>query len=142
MRSKVVPKELHIKHRWTRHHNANLCHLLWRKSNYDLNIYLQLLEDICGYNKDKYKDKDRYYNIHFIISYILGLYYIGIVNQINFKLTYISESTEVKSPDQQGDEAGNAGVVVGGKVPIVITSRSDEAQARLASIAAAVVALD
>ena len=35
-----------------------------------------------------------------------------------------------------------AGVVVGGKVPIVITSRSDEAQARLASIAAAVVALD
>ena len=35
-----------------------------------------------------------------------------------------------------------AGVVVGGKVPIVITSRSDEAKARLASIAAAVVALD
>tara|TARA_B100000902_G_scaffold253236_1_gene239741 strand:- start:2194 stop:3105 length:912 start_codon:yes stop_codon:yes gene_type:complete len=35
-----------------------------------------------------------------------------------------------------------AGVVVGGKVPIVITSRSDESQARLASIAAAVVALD
>ena len=35
-----------------------------------------------------------------------------------------------------------AGVVVGGKVPVVITSRSDEAQARLASIAAAVVALD
>jgi len=35
-----------------------------------------------------------------------------------------------------------AGVVVGGKIPIVITSRSDEAQARLASIAAAVVALD
>ena len=35
-----------------------------------------------------------------------------------------------------------AGVIVGGKVPIVITSRSDEAQARLASIAAAVVALD
>ena len=35
-----------------------------------------------------------------------------------------------------------AGVVVGGKVPIVITSRSDEAPARLASIAAAVVALD
>jgi len=35
-----------------------------------------------------------------------------------------------------------AGVVVGGKVPIVITSRSDEAQARVASIAAAVVALD
>ena len=35
-----------------------------------------------------------------------------------------------------------AGVVIGGKVPIVITSRSDEAQARLASIAAAVVALD
>ena len=35
-----------------------------------------------------------------------------------------------------------AGVVVGGKVSIVITSRSDEAQARLASIAAAVVALD
>jgi len=35
-----------------------------------------------------------------------------------------------------------AGVVVGGKVPIVITSRSDEAQARLASIAAALVALD
>ena len=34
-----------------------------------------------------------------------------------------------------------AGVVVGGKVPVVITSRSDEAQARLASIAAAVVAL-
>ncbi len=35
-----------------------------------------------------------------------------------------------------------AGVVVGGKVPVVITSRSDEATARLASIAAAVVALD
>ena len=35
-----------------------------------------------------------------------------------------------------------AGVVVGGKVPIVITSRSDVATARLASIAAAVVALD
>ncbi len=35
-----------------------------------------------------------------------------------------------------------AGVVVGGKVPVVITSRSDEANARLASIAAAVVALD
>ena len=35
-----------------------------------------------------------------------------------------------------------AGVVVGGKVPIVITSRSDGAKARLASIAAAVVALD
>ena len=35
-----------------------------------------------------------------------------------------------------------AGVVVGGKVPVVITSRSDDAPARLASIAAAVVALD
>ena len=35
-----------------------------------------------------------------------------------------------------------AGVVVGGKVPVVITSRSDEAPARLASIAASVVALD
>ena len=35
-----------------------------------------------------------------------------------------------------------AGVVVGGKVPVVITSRSDEAPARLASIAAAIVALD
>ena len=35
-----------------------------------------------------------------------------------------------------------AGVVVGGKVPVVITSRSDEAPAKLASIAAAVVALD
>ena len=35
-----------------------------------------------------------------------------------------------------------AGVVVGGKVPAVITSRSDVATARLASIAAAVVALD
>ena len=34
-----------------------------------------------------------------------------------------------------------AGVVVGGKVPVVITSRSDEAPARLASIAAAVVAV-
>jgi phosphotransacetylase len=34
-----------------------------------------------------------------------------------------------------------AGVVVGGKAPVVITSRSDEAEARLASIAAAVVAL-
>ena len=34
-----------------------------------------------------------------------------------------------------------AGVVIGGKVPVVITSRSDEAPARLASIAAAVVAL-
>ena len=35
-----------------------------------------------------------------------------------------------------------AGGVIGGKVPVVITSRSDEAPARLASIAAAVVALD
>ncbi len=35
-----------------------------------------------------------------------------------------------------------AGVVVGGKVPVVITSRSDEPTARLASMAAAVVALD
>ena len=35
-----------------------------------------------------------------------------------------------------------AGVVVGGKVPVVITSRSDDAPARLASIAAAVVALN
>ena len=35
-----------------------------------------------------------------------------------------------------------AGVVVGGKVPVVITSRSDVATARLASIASAVVALD
>ena len=35
-----------------------------------------------------------------------------------------------------------AGVVVGVKVPVVITSRSDDATARLASIAAAVVALD
>ena len=35
-----------------------------------------------------------------------------------------------------------AGVVVGGKTPIVITSRSDEAVSRLASIAAAVVALN
>ena len=35
-----------------------------------------------------------------------------------------------------------AGVVIGGKVPVVITSRADETQARLASIAAAVVALD
>ena len=34
-----------------------------------------------------------------------------------------------------------AGVVIGGKAPVVITSRSDESQARLASIAAAVVAL-
>jgi len=34
-----------------------------------------------------------------------------------------------------------AGVVVGGKAPVVITSRSDEAEARLASIAAAVVSL-
>ena len=35
-----------------------------------------------------------------------------------------------------------AGVVVGGKVPVVITSRSDDPTARLASIAAAVVALN
>ena len=35
-----------------------------------------------------------------------------------------------------------AGVVIGGNVPVVITSRSDESPARLASIAAAVVALD
>ena len=35
-----------------------------------------------------------------------------------------------------------AGVVVGGKVPVVITSRSDAAPTRLASIAAAVIALD
>ena len=35
-----------------------------------------------------------------------------------------------------------AGVVVGGKAPVVITSRSDESEARLASIAAAVVSLE
>jgi len=35
-----------------------------------------------------------------------------------------------------------AGVVLGGKAPVVITSRSDESEARLASIAAAVVALE
>jgi len=35
-----------------------------------------------------------------------------------------------------------AGVVLGSKIPVVITSRSDEAEARLASIAAAVVALN
>ena len=34
-----------------------------------------------------------------------------------------------------------AGVVVGGKVPVVITSRADDVQARLASMAAAIVAL-
>ena len=34
-----------------------------------------------------------------------------------------------------------AGVVVGGKVPVVITSRADSTPARLASIAAAIVAL-
>ena len=34
-----------------------------------------------------------------------------------------------------------AGVVVGGKIPVVITSRADSAPARLASIAAAIVAL-
>ena len=34
-----------------------------------------------------------------------------------------------------------AGVVLGGKTPIVITSRSDEAESRLASIAASIVAL-
>jgi len=35
-----------------------------------------------------------------------------------------------------------AGVVLGGKAPVVITSRSDETEARLASIAAAIVALN
>ena len=35
-----------------------------------------------------------------------------------------------------------AGIVIGGKTPIVITSRADESGARLASIAAAIVALD
>ena len=35
-----------------------------------------------------------------------------------------------------------AGVVIGGKVPVVITSRADESEARLASIAAAIVSLD
>jgi phosphate acetyltransferase len=35
-----------------------------------------------------------------------------------------------------------AGVVIGGKTPVVITSRADEPEARLASIAAAIVALD
>ena len=34
-----------------------------------------------------------------------------------------------------------SGIVIGGKVPVVITSRADDTQARLASIAAAVVAL-
>jgi len=35
-----------------------------------------------------------------------------------------------------------AGVVIGGKTPVVITSRADESEARLASIAAAIVTLD
>ena len=35
-----------------------------------------------------------------------------------------------------------AGVVIGGKAPVVITSRSDESEARLASIAAAIVSLN
>ena len=35
-----------------------------------------------------------------------------------------------------------AGVVLGGKAPVVITSRSDESEARLASIAAAIVSLN
>jgi len=35
-----------------------------------------------------------------------------------------------------------AGVVIGGKVPVVITSRADESEARLASIAAAVIAFN
>ncbi len=35
-----------------------------------------------------------------------------------------------------------AGVVIGGRAPVVITSRSDESEARLASIAAAVVSLN
>jgi len=35
-----------------------------------------------------------------------------------------------------------AGVVIGGKAPVVITSRADESEARLASIAAAIVSLD
>ena len=35
-----------------------------------------------------------------------------------------------------------AGVVLGGKAPVVITSRSDEAEARLASIAASIVSLN
>ena len=35
-----------------------------------------------------------------------------------------------------------AGVVIGGKTPVVITSRADDSEARLASIAAAIVALD
>ena len=35
-----------------------------------------------------------------------------------------------------------AGVVIGGKVPVVITSRADDSEARLASIAAAIVALN
>jgi phosphate acetyltransferase len=34
-----------------------------------------------------------------------------------------------------------AAVVLGGKAPVVITSRSDESEARLASIAASIVAL-
>ena len=35
-----------------------------------------------------------------------------------------------------------AGVVIGGKTPVVITSRADDSEARLASIAAAMVSLD
>ena len=38
--------------------------------------------------------------------------------------------------------ACGAGVVIGGKTPVVITSRADESEARLASIAAAIVALN
>ena len=33
-----------------------------------------------------------------------------------------------------------AGIIVGGKIPVVVTSRADQAAARLASIAAAIVA--
>ena len=82
-------------------------------------------------------------------------------NSISKKSAEIKGITNVVSGDADvllvpNVEAGNAlvkimvyfmgacaaGVVVGGKVPVVITSRSDVATARLASIAAAVVALD
>ena len=50
--------------------------------------------------------------------------------------------TQEERRDFEGNANMAAGVVVGVKIPVVITSRSDDAPARLASMAAAVVALD
>ena len=74
------------------------------------------------------------YNVN-IFSRFAATLETGRVIRVAWLIIFLNQFKEVF-------QACAASVVVGGKVPIVITSKSDEAQARLASIAAAVVALD